>query len=148
MNLEYWNTIAALGTFLVITASAIAALIQLRHIRRSNQLPGLLSVLELFQQKNVHELINFVRRDLSTRLESEDFRASLERVPIDRAEHPELHLCEMYEEVGSYVRNGLIDEDLFLSLTGTTFCYIGASCNRSSQSADACDRSSLRTSSI
>jgi hypothetical protein len=115
MKLEYWNTIAALGTFLVITASAIAALIQLRHIRRSNQLPGLLSVLELFQQQNVHELINFVRRDLSTRLESEDFRAGLERVPIDRAEHPELHLCEMYEEVGSYVRNGLIDEDLFLS---------------------------------
>jgi hypothetical protein len=31
MKLEYWNTIAALGTFLVITASAIAALIQLRH---------------------------------------------------------------------------------------------------------------------
>lgn len=114
MSLELWSTIGTLGTFVVITASAIAALIQLRHLHHSNQLPGLLSVLELFQQPNVHELINFIRQDLPSRLESASFRAGLEKIPVDRQEHPELHLCEMYEEIGSYLRSGLIDETLFL----------------------------------
>lgn len=115
MSLEFWNTVGTLGTFVVIAASAIAALIQLRHLRQSNQLPGLLSVLQLFQQPNVIELINFIRQDLPARMESADFRAGLEKSPVDRKEHPELHLCEMYEEIGSYVRTGIINESQFLT---------------------------------
>ncbi|MBV8282486.1 MAG: hypothetical protein JO347_10555, partial [Candidatus Eremiobacteraeota bacterium] len=38
MSLELWSTIAAVGTFVVITATAIAAVIQLRHMRSSNQI--------------------------------------------------------------------------------------------------------------
>lgn len=114
MSAESWVAVGTLGTFVVVTVSAIAALVQLRHIRQSNQLPGLLSVLELFQQPQVHELINYVRQDLPSRLESANFRAGLEKNPVDRREHPELHLCEMYEEIGSYIRSGLIDEELFL----------------------------------
>lgn len=115
MPLELWNTVATLGTFVVITASAIAALVQLRHLRKNNQLPGLLSVLGLFQQPNVTELINFIRQDLPSRMESGNFRAGLEKTPVDRKEHPELHLCEMYEEIGSYVRTGIVDETLFMT---------------------------------
>jgi hypothetical protein len=114
MSPEVISAAAAVGTFVVIAASALAALIQLRHLRTGNQLPGLMSVLELFQEPHIHELINFVRKELPARMESEDFRAGLERVPIDRTEHPELHLCELYEQIGSYVRSGLIDEELFL----------------------------------
>ncbi|HXN08035.1 MAG TPA: hypothetical protein VN860_00095 [Candidatus Acidoferrales bacterium] len=115
MTLEFWNTVGTLGTFVVITASAIAALVQLRHLRQSNQLPGLLAVLELFQQPNVVKLINFIRQDLPTRMQSDEFRAGLEKIPVDRKEHPELHLCEMYEEIGSYMRTGIINEALFLT---------------------------------
>jgi len=115
MPLEFWNTVGTLGTFVVITASAIAALVQLRHLRQSNQLPGLLAVLELFQQPNVAELINFIRQDLPSRMQSDEFRAGLEKKPVDRKEHPELHLCEMYEEIGSYVRIGIINETLFMT---------------------------------
>jgi hypothetical protein len=114
MMLEAWSVVGSLGTFVVITATAIAAFIQLRHIRRSNQLPGLLSVLELFQQPHVHQLIDFVRQDLPVKMQDPAFRAGLEKIPIDRREHPELHLCEMYEEIGSYIRSQLIDEELFL----------------------------------
>jgi hypothetical protein len=42
MTLEAWNTAAAVGTFVVILASAVAALVQLRHLRTSNQLSGLI----------------------------------------------------------------------------------------------------------
>ena len=37
MSLELWATIASVGTFVVIAATAIAAFVQLRHVRRSNQ---------------------------------------------------------------------------------------------------------------
>ena len=114
MTLEFWIAFGTVGTFVVIAASAIAAFVQLRHIRRGNQLPGLLSVLELFQQPQIHELVNFVRQDLTSRMQDPEFRASLSKVPIDRRQHPELHLCELYEEIGSYLRSGLIDEELFL----------------------------------
>jgi hypothetical protein len=114
MTLEAWSVVGSVGTFLVISATAIAAFIQLRHIRRSNQLPGLLSVLELFQEPHIHELVNFVRQDLPLRMQDPAFRVGLEKIPIDRREHPELHLCEMYEEIGSYIRSELIDEELFL----------------------------------
>jgi hypothetical protein len=114
MSLELLSAIASLLTLLVITAGSIAAFVQLRHLRRGNQLSGLLSVLELFQQTHFHELINFVRSELPQRLTEPAFRAGLEHLPVDRREHPELHVADMYEEIGSYVRSGLIDEDLFL----------------------------------
>jgi len=114
MPYEAVSAFAALGTFVVISTTAIAALVQLRHLRQSNQLSGLLSVLELFQQTHFHELINFVRSELPQRLTDPAFREGLEHLPVDRRNHPELHVADMYEEIGSYVRGGLIDEDQFL----------------------------------
>ena len=114
MTLEAWNTIAAVGTFVVITASAIAALAQLRHLRMSNQLDGLIAVFDMLQDESVRQLVNFVRHELAERMKDEDFRASLLQVPIDRRKHPELYLCDMYNHIGSFVRSGLIDEHTYL----------------------------------
>ncbi|HVS47231.1 MAG TPA: hypothetical protein VMS32_11295 [Verrucomicrobiae bacterium] len=114
MSYEAIGAFSALATFLVIAATAIAALVQLRHLRQSNQLSGLLSVLQLFQDPHLHELIDFVRTDLPKRMEDPVFIAGLDKIPVDRKQHPELHLAELYEEVGSFVRSGLIDENLFL----------------------------------
>ncbi|MBV8366944.1 MAG: hypothetical protein JO194_10675, partial [Candidatus Eremiobacteraeota bacterium] len=41
MNLELLNVFATLGTFVVISATAIAALVQLRHARSSNQIAAM-----------------------------------------------------------------------------------------------------------
>ncbi|HYL26729.1 MAG TPA: hypothetical protein VEW74_02780, partial [Candidatus Nitrosotalea sp.] len=49
MSLELWNTIATTGTFLVIAATAIAALKQLRHANSSNQIAA------LNELRNTHE---------------------------------------------------------------------------------------------
>ena len=114
MTLEAWNTAAAVGTFLVITASAIAALAQLRHLRTSNQLTGLMSVFAMLQDSSVRELVNYVRHDLAEDMKDAQFRASLLEIPIDRRKHPEFYLCDMYNHIGSFVRSGLIDEDTYL----------------------------------
>lgn len=114
MTLEAWNTAAAVGTFVVITASAIAALAQLRHLRTSNQLSGLMSVFEMLQDPSVRELVNYVRHDLAEDMKSDEFRATLLEIPIDRRKHPELYLCDMYNHIGSFVRSSLIDERTYL----------------------------------
>jgi hypothetical protein len=114
MTLEAWNTAAAIGTFVVITASAIAALVQLRHLRTSNQLSGLVAVFEMLQDPSVRELVNFVRHDLAERMKDDEFRAGLLEIPVDRREHPEFYLCDMYNHIGSFVRSGLIDEDTYM----------------------------------
>ena len=119
MSLETLNAVASLGTFVVILATAIIALGQLRHIRLGNQLSGLLSTLEMLQDPSVRELVNFVRHDLAARMRDEAFRASLNEIPIDRTVHPEMYLCDMYNHVGSFVRSGLIDEQIYLQ----TDCY-------------------------
>lgn len=114
MTIELLNTLASVGTFLVIAATAITALVQLRHIRRANQLAGLQSTFEMLQEPTVRELVNYVRHDLSALMKDDTFRASLREIPIDRRVHPELYLCNMYNHIGSFVRSGLIDEDIYL----------------------------------
>jgi|SRR5215472_12034558 len=114
MSLETWNVAATVGTFLVILATAVIALVQLYHIRRANQLSGLLSTFETLQDPSVRELINFVRHDLAERMKDEGFRRSLHEIPIDRRIHPEAYLCDIYNHIGSFVRSGLIDEDIYL----------------------------------
>jgi len=117
MSLEIWDTIAAVGTFAVITATAIAALVQLRHLRRANQFAGLQSTFEMLQDPSVREIVNYVRHDLAQKMEDPAFREGLRTpigVPVDRRNHPEYHLCDMYNHIGSFVRSGLIDESIYL----------------------------------
>ena len=114
MSLEFWATVASVGTFLVIAATAIAAFVQLRHVRRSNQVAGLQSTLDMLLDPTVRELVNYVRHDLAGRMKDEQFRESVLQNPIDRRLHPEFYLCDMYNHVGSFARNGLIDEQIYL----------------------------------
>lgn len=114
MNLEAWSTVATFGTFIVIGVTAIAAMAQLRHIRRANQLAGLQNVFGMLTDPEVRDLVNFVRHDLGDRMMDERFRRTLLEIPIDRREHPEFYLCDIYNHIGSFVRGGLIDEALYM----------------------------------
>ncbi|MGZ3498585.1 MAG: DUF4760 domain-containing protein [Vulcanimicrobiaceae bacterium] len=114
MPLESLSTAAAVATFFVIAATAVAALIQLRHLRISNQLNGLLTFLQLLQSAEMRELLNFVRHDLAGRLDDPTFLSELQERPVNRAKHPELYVCQFFDHIGSHVRSGLIEEDVFL----------------------------------
>jgi|SRR5579864_6869872 len=114
MTLETWNTFFAGVTLIVITTTAIIAIVQLRHLHDGNQLQGVLTVLDLLQDPGNRELLNFVRRDLRRAMGDPDFVAGLREVPIDRAKHPELYVCQLYEHIASYVRSGLIAEATFM----------------------------------
>lgn len=114
MSLEALSVAAALGTFLVIAATAAAALIQLRHLRINNQLEGLLTFLQMLQSSEMRELLNFVRHDLAERLQDPAFVNGLRERPVDRSKHPELYVCQFFDHIGSHVRAGLIEEAIML----------------------------------
>jgi len=113
MTLEALSTAAAVGTFLVIAATAIAALIQLRHLRVSNQLQGLLAILSLPFEPVLQESFEFVSHDLEDRLRDPAFRHELEKPTVDRKIHKEMRVLDYYERLGSIVKNGLMPEELY-----------------------------------
>ena len=118
MTAEYLSAYAAIGTFVVIAITAIAAVVQLRHIRGSNQLAGLLHVTEMWRGDAIQQANKFIDEDLAERLRAPSYRAELmERVPSRRT-HPELLVADMMEQTGSYIKYGMIDGQQFLDITG------------------------------
>jgi hypothetical protein len=116
MPLEALNTAFAGLTVAVIAVTAIAATIQLRHLRSSNQISALIRVLEDWKQPEFQEWIQFVRRDLPAKLQDPQFMEGLNEVRPDRSVHRELHVCDYFEQLGSYFKYGMLDLASFLDV--------------------------------
>jgi hypothetical protein len=114
MNLEDVNTAVGILTFLVIAASAVAAVIQLRHLRAGNDLQGLLKVLEMAYEPAIQEAFDFLTHDFPRKFNDPAFRRSLLENPIDHQAHKELVAMEYYERLGSYVKNNMISAEYYL----------------------------------
>src|SRR5579864_3178354 len=112
---EILNTIAAIGTFLVIAATAIAAVVQLRHMRASNQLEGLLSVLARVEDANFNRWLTDTQRQMPELLADRAYIQSIIDNTFDRSV-AWLQLGNSYDWVGSLVKNRLIPIDAFLDV--------------------------------
>ena len=113
--LEILNTVAAMGTFAVIAMTAIAALVQLRHMRASNQLEGLLKVLARVEDSNFNSLLTDTQRQLPAFLADPAYVRSIIENTFDRSV-AWLQLGNSYDWVGSLVKNRLVPEDAFLDV--------------------------------
>jgi hypothetical protein len=114
MSWEALSTIASFGADFLILATAVAAVIQLRHLRNANDLQGLLAVLEMAYEPAIQEAFDFLTHDYPEKIKDPVFRRQLAESPIDSHVHKELIAMEYYERLGSYVKNHLIQEDLYL----------------------------------
>lgn len=109
-----WNLAVNTGMLVVITATAAAAVIQLSHLRNSNQLQALLTILRMPYDPVLREANEFVQAELAEALKDPKFRAELESMqPPNRRKHKELMLCDYYERVASFIKFGLIKEELY-----------------------------------
>lgn len=113
--LETLNTVAAIGTFIVIAATAIAAVIQLRHMRASNQLEGLLSVLARVEDASFNAWLTETQRQLPELMNDPGYVESVVNNTFDRSV-AWLQLGNSYDWVGSLVKNRLIPVDAFLDV--------------------------------
>jgi hypothetical protein len=116
MPIETINTLAAVGTFVVITATAIAALVQLRHLQASNQLQAMLKLNEMWDDDAMRAAAHYVRVELAQRVKKPGYSQSLDIAGNDWSVHPEVRIITWWEQVGTMVKHGLIQEDPFLDL--------------------------------
>jgi hypothetical protein len=115
MSLQLLNALASAGTFIVIGATAIAAVVQLRHMRASNQLQGLLSVLARVEDSNFNRWVTAAQRQLPEMLADPVYRQSIIDGTFDR-DVSWLNLANSYDWVGSLVKNRLIPIGAFLDV--------------------------------
>src|ERR1700681_1797867 len=115
VSLELVNTVSSVATFLVIAVTAAAATVQLRHVGHNNQLESIIALRALRDSAALEEAFEFVGHELARQMEDPEFQAGLESsVPPDRSVHKELRLCDYFEQVGGYIKLGLISADVFL----------------------------------
>ena len=124
MSLELVNTLATLGTFLVIGATATAAIIQLRHMRGSNQIVALNELRESFQTTEFSAAARFLAAGLAKALEDPAFRYTIGHAESRTDEAHAAIITKLlvvgnfYESLGLLVRSGLVDRDLVLNFWG------------------------------
>ncbi|MFN2528895.1 MAG: hypothetical protein ABR584_09300 [Candidatus Baltobacteraceae bacterium] len=124
MSLEIINTGATLVTCAIVAATAIAALIQLRHLRASNQIEAQMAINSLIQSADFNEAIMRLR-DLSAMVEDPAYGWAFAR-PLSQGLPPEVVAMRRaaklvgsnLENIGNMVRNGLTDKRLFIEQFG------------------------------
>ena len=130
MSLELINT-ASLTTAVVIGATAIAAIVQLRHMRAGNQSSALLSIERLFDESDNISARDVVRYELAAALADPDFRMYLFEYPSRKyskeipAEFVRLRraaalVANSYEVFGTLVKNRVVGEVPFIDIYGLT----------------------------
>jgi hypothetical protein len=114
VSLELWNTIGTFGTFVVIAATAVAALVQLRHMRSSNQIVALTECRETLESEGFQEAQRFVSYDLPDRLRdpNEVLRIAQPRSQFEGEYRAIDTVANFFENMGVFVKNGIIDQKL------------------------------------
>lgn len=121
MSLEFVNTFATLGTFLVIATTAIVAIVQLRHARGGNQISALNELRELQDKPEFIDAQVFVYTELSSRLHDPIFRYQFGNRSARTDEmKPQIGkvitVGNYFESLGVLVKLGLIDRELALEM--------------------------------
>jgi hypothetical protein len=120
MSIDKWSLLLNAITLLVITATAIAALIQLRHLRAQNTLNAELAILKDWNDPHFRDWRYYIAGELQTKLKDPAFLAEYDAPEVDRARHRELYACDWLEQIGSYLKYGLFDADVLLDVTATS----------------------------
>jgi hypothetical protein len=121
VSLELLNTLATMGTFLVIAATAVAAIIQLRHLRSSNQIVALNELRATHDKPDFIEAQRFLLVQLEDALADPVFRRQIgnraERTSEAQADIAKIEMLgNFYEVMGMLVKTGLIDKRTLLEI--------------------------------
>lgn len=123
MPLELMNTIAAILTTTIIAATGIAATVQLRHMRAANQIAGFMTLRNMLDD-DAHQHANKVLVREGDLTDDAGFREYLALRATQRDLHENERYDQLYsavtmtanafETLGTLVRNGAVDRQLFL----------------------------------
>ena len=116
MSLELASTLAAIGTFLVITATAVAAIVQLRHLRSGNQIAALTEMREAIEAPEFFAARHFLQDELPALLKQPGFTQRVERRVLDDDLQAITKVGYLFENLGAFVKYGIIDRDIACDL--------------------------------
>jgi uncharacterized protein DUF4760 len=125
MSLELLSTVGSLLTVIIVGATAVAALVQLRHLRAGNQINAILTIGDKFMEPRFEQARMKVTAELGKALEDPRFReyviARALRKSMPGISDDQLALLiavnfvgNVFEEVGNLCKNGVVDETLLL----------------------------------
>jgi hypothetical protein len=113
MTAEWLTAGASVFTCLVIAATAIAALIQLRHMRGGNQILALTECRETLESQEFREAQNFVSRVLPERLRDiSEARKVVTMNPFVDDYQAIATVGNFFENMGLFVKRGIIDKSI------------------------------------
>jgi hypothetical protein len=111
--MEVWSLAASVGTLLVIAATAIAAMIQLRHMRSSNQITALSKLEEMWDNPEFRAKRRRVTDQLGDHLRDPAFRKELEsEASADSFAQDVVEVTNFFEGMGIYAKHGLADQNV------------------------------------
>ena len=114
MTAEWLTAIGTIGTFVVIAASATAALVQIRHMRGSNQIVALTECRETLESPEFRKAQRFVMVELPKRLQDpqEVIRLTREAMQFEGDYGALRTVANFFENMGIFVKNRIIDRHL------------------------------------
>ncbi len=119
MPVEFWNSLWSFLTFLVIAATVVPAVLQMRHLSSNNQIQTLLALEHDFNEEDLQKAFHFVQNEMGARLEDPLYREALARLGfVDPRIHPEMKVCNWFEQMGTFVNAGMVEERAFFDLFG------------------------------
>lgn len=113
---EWITAIGTIGTFIVIAASAIAALLQLRHMRSGNQIAAYNECRETMDAPDFRAALNFIRTDLAERLRDPEVVNDIVRRSLPGEYASIRHVANLFESMGLFVRIGMMDRRIACEL--------------------------------
>ncbi|HET9343372.1 MAG TPA: hypothetical protein VFO25_10705 [Candidatus Eremiobacteraceae bacterium] len=123
MTLELVNTIASVATTLIVAAAAVAALVQLRHLRAQNQISGQLALRQILLDRDMFEAVGRARQEVPELMKEPAFRRYVADYHLGLAADNErydslyediLVVGRNLENIGNMIRNGLTDARIFV----------------------------------
>lgn len=124
MTLASISALANIMTLVILSIGAIAALVQLRHLRNANVLASMLAVEARFAQPELQRALLYVQNELPHKLDDQTYRAVLTaRGYIDPDTHPEMAACNWFNEMGTMIEGDFLDEEVFLDSYGRLVEY-------------------------
>lgn len=116
MSSEWATAIGTIGTFVVITASAIAALMQIRHMRSGNAISLLTAYNNEFDTAEFTAAFGFVRTKLSEYIFSAEEMQALTVGNYSDPLRAARTIGNFFEDMGSLVLTGLLHEKIVCNL--------------------------------
>lgn len=124
MTLELISALSSLATLAVLLGGAIAATVQFRHVRTANELAAVLAVERSFAGSELQSALLYVQNQLPDRLLEPEYRHALAVSGyIDPRVHPEMAVFNWFNEIGTMVAGGFLNENVFFGSFGRLVEY-------------------------